>query len=51
MDYICDHFGSQMVPKRYPEGKEGELGAETDEWMRHKVRRDAPVLSSPNVPS
>jgi glutathione S-transferase len=40
MDYVCDHFGSHMVPKRYPEGKEGVLGAETEEWMRHKVSYD-----------
>jgi glutathione S-transferase len=27
-----------MIPARYPEGKEGVLGAETEEWMRYKVR-------------
>lgn len=37
MEYICDHFGQQLVPKRYPEGQEGVLGAETEEWMRYKV--------------
>jgi hypothetical protein len=26
-----------MIPQRYPEGKEGVLGAETEEWMRYKV--------------
>jgi glutathione S-transferase len=38
MEYICDHFGKQLVPARYPEGQEGVLGAETEEWMRYKVR-------------
>jgi len=37
VEYICEHFGKQLIPKRYPEGKEGVLGAETDEWMRYKV--------------
>ncbi|KAI8932613.1 hypothetical protein NX059_010112 [Plenodomus lindquistii] len=36
VEYICEHFGTQLIPKRYPEGKEGVLGAETDEWMRYK---------------
>jgi hypothetical protein len=26
-----------MIPARYSEGKEGVLGAETEEWMRYKV--------------
>lgn len=26
------------MPARYPEGQEGVLGAETEEWMRYKVR-------------
>lgn len=38
MEYICDHFGKQLMPARYPEGQEGVLGAETEEWMRYKVR-------------
>ena len=44
MDYVCDHFGPQLVPKRYPEGQEGVLGAETEEWMRHKVSCDGSIL-------
>lgn len=40
MDYICDHFGPQLVPARYPAGREGQLGAETEEWMRHKFLLD-----------
>jgi len=40
MEYICDHFGKELVPKRYPEGQEGVLGAETEEWMRYKFLMD-----------
>lgn len=36
-EYLCDHFnGERLVPKRYKEGKEGEVGAETDEWIRYR---------------
>ncbi|KAF2845923.1 glutathione S-transferas-like protein [Plenodomus tracheiphilus IPT5] len=37
VEYVCEHFGKQLIPARYPEGKEGVLGAETEEWMRYKV--------------
>jgi glutathione S-transferase len=37
VDYVCEHFGPEMIPQRYPEGKEGVLGAETDAFMRHRV--------------
>lgn len=37
VEYLCEHFGKHLIPKRYPEGKEGVLGAETDDWMRYRV--------------
>lgn len=37
VDYVSEHFGKQLIPQRYPEGKEGVLGAETEEFMRHRV--------------
>ncbi|KAJ4991796.1 putative glutathione s-transferase [Stagonosporopsis vannaccii] len=40
IDYISDHFGPRMIPQRYPAGKEGQLGAETEQWMRHKFLMD-----------
>ncbi|KAH9872293.1 hypothetical protein IAQ61_005128 [Plenodomus lingam] len=40
VEYISEHFGKQLIPNRYPEGKEGEVGAETDEWMRYKFLMD-----------
>jgi hypothetical protein len=37
VDYVCEHFGRQMLPQRYPEGKEGVLGAENEDFMRYRV--------------
>lgn len=37
VDYVCEHFGRHMIPQRYPEGKEGVLGAENEEFMRYRV--------------
>jgi glutathione S-transferase len=37
VEYVCEHFGRHMIPQRYPEGKEGVLGAENDEFMRYRV--------------
>ena len=36
IEYLIDHFGSQMAPKRYPEGKENQIGQETEEWIRFR---------------
>lgn len=36
-EYLCDHFGGdKLVPKRYADDKEGEVGGETEEWMRYR---------------
>ena len=37
VEYLCEHFGRHMIPQRYPEGKEGVIGAENKEFMRYKV--------------
>lgn len=36
MQYLCEHFGKgkSLVPKRWKDGQEGQLGGETEEWMR-----------------
>jgi glutathione S-transferase len=39
VDYVCEHFGRHMIPQRYPEGKEGVLGAENEEFMRFRVSK------------
>jgi glutathione S-transferase len=36
VEYLTEHFGKQLIPKRYPEGKDGEIGAETEEWSRYR---------------
>lgn len=37
VEYIIDHFGTHLIPKRYPDGSEGMIGAETKEWQRYRV--------------
>ncbi|KAH6839585.1 hypothetical protein B0I37DRAFT_237446 [Chaetomium sp. MPI-CAGE-AT-0009] len=36
--YLTEHFGraTSLLPKRYLDGHEGQVGAETDEWMRYQ---------------
>ncbi|KAL2158128.1 hypothetical protein VTH06DRAFT_4696 [Thermothelomyces fergusii] len=38
VQYLAEHLGrdSSLVPKRYRDGLEGQLGGETDEWMRYQ---------------
>ena len=36
VEYLLDHFGSKLVPQRYPEGAEGKPGTETEEWVRYR---------------
>ena len=36
VEYLCDHFAQQLVPTRYKEGKESQVGEETEEWMRYR---------------
>ena len=35
-EYICDHFAQHLVPKRYQEGKDGQVGGESEEWLRYR---------------
>jgi glutathione S-transferase len=37
VEYLSDHFGQQLTPKRYPDGEDGLIGAETKEWLRYRV--------------
>lgn len=39
VEYLCDHFGKArptLVPGRYQAGREGQVGGETEEWMRYR---------------
>ena len=35
-EYLIDHFGTWLAPKRYRDSVDGEFGAETEEWMRYR---------------
>jgi glutathione S-transferase len=36
VEYLLDHYGQNLIPQRYPTGKEGEVGEEKEEWMRYR---------------
>lgn len=36
VEYLVDHFGPNMIPRRYREGKEGQVGGETEEWLSYR---------------
>ena len=40
VEYIADHFGTHLIPKRYADGKDGLVGGETKEWLRYRVSND-----------
>ena len=35
-EYLCDHFAPHLVPKRYQDGKDGQVGGETEQWLRYR---------------
>ncbi|KAM5507846.1 bifunctional glutathione transferase/peroxidase [Microsporum canis] len=36
VEYLTEHFGPALIPKRYRDGCEGSVGGETDSWLRNK---------------
>jgi glutathione S-transferase len=37
IEYLCAHFGGEkLIPQRYAEGKEGQVGGESEVWMRYQ---------------
>lgn len=36
IEYLIDHFGTRLAPERYQEGKDGQVGGETEEWTRYR---------------
>ena len=36
VEYLIEHLGQQLLPKRYMDGKEGQIGGETEEWLRYR---------------
>lgn len=35
-EYLIDHFAPRLAPERYAEGKEGQVGGETESWLRYR---------------
>lgn len=36
-EYVVDHFAQHLAPKRYQEGQDGQVGGETEEWLRYRL--------------
>ena len=36
VEYLIEHFGTWLSPERYQQGKDGQVGAETEEWIRYR---------------
>lgn len=36
IEYLVEHYGKWLAPNRYREGKEGQVGGESEEWMRYR---------------
>ena len=36
VEYLIQHFGPHLAPRKWQEGKEGEVGGESEEWMRYR---------------
>ncbi len=38
VDYLCEHWGSNstLVPKKWQDGKDGQVAGETAAWLRYK---------------
>ncbi|KAI1608455.1 glutathione S-transferase [Exophiala viscosa] len=37
VEYFSDYYGSWLVPKRYHDGKNGQIGEETESWLRYRM--------------
>lgn len=36
VEYLVGHYGNRLVPKQYQDGKDGQVGGETEEWLRYR---------------
>lgn len=36
VEYLIDYYGKELVPKRYQEGKDGQIGGESESWLRNR---------------
>lgn len=35
-EYLCHYFAPHLIPKRYQEGKDDQIGGETEQWLRYR---------------
>lgn len=36
IEYLVENFGPWLAPEKYHKGKDGQVGAETEEWVRYR---------------
>lgn len=36
VEYLIEHFGPHLAPPKWAEGKEGQVGGETEEFIRYR---------------
>ena len=36
VEFLCEHYGTHLIPKRWKSGEEGVVGGETEEWLRNQ---------------
>ena len=36
VEYILDHFGPNLIPGKWADGKKGRIGGETEGWLRYR---------------
>lgn len=36
VEYLSEYFAKHLVPERYQSGKTGEIGGETESWLRYR---------------
>lgn len=36
VEYLCSYYGKGLLPKRYEDGKDGQMGFETESWLRYR---------------
>ncbi|KAF8193847.1 glutathione S-transferase [Mycena galopus ATCC 62051] len=36
VEYLCEHFGPNLIPAKWKDGCEGKAGGETEAYMRHR---------------
>ena len=37
VEYLCDYYGKWLTPPRYVGGKEGQIGGESESWIRFRM--------------